>query len=336
MTVCNASKVVIAAGGLGTRVACWARFIPKEFYPVNGRPGIVHLLEEIGSLGPAQVVIGYHPYYEGFATWARHVLSERSQARYAGGDEYADGAVVTPTISISFVPQHGPYADITSVVNGFDHLAAPAHIYIAFADNLYGHPGPLRALRGTAPGHVVVLASRYQREQASRCGVIIARRYLGQCRMAGLVEKPSPAKAEELERRYGRSNLLLLEGRARLTSDFVCFARNHISDVGPEPKLALALGAYATAHPVYIAETESAAIDLGALAANSREVPLPLSPIDSADGADTQARDGCLPRRGPKGRGVGRMLPARMRPRSSYQPILAHAPRLAAIDASGL
>ena len=39
-----------------------ARYIPKEFYPVDGRPGIVHLLEEIAALGPAEVVIVCHPY----------------------------------------------------------------------------------------------------------------------------------------------------------------------------------------------------------------------------------------------------------------------------------
>ena len=42
------------AGGLGTRVHGWARFIPKEFYPVDGRPGITHLLEEIAALGPGR------------------------------------------------------------------------------------------------------------------------------------------------------------------------------------------------------------------------------------------------------------------------------------------
>ena len=44
--------VVVAAGGLGTRVHPWARFIPKEFYPVGGRPGITRLLEEIARARP--------------------------------------------------------------------------------------------------------------------------------------------------------------------------------------------------------------------------------------------------------------------------------------------
>ena len=56
--------VVVAAGGLGTRVHDWARFHPREFYPVGGRPGITRLLEEIADLGPVRPAIIYHPYYE--------------------------------------------------------------------------------------------------------------------------------------------------------------------------------------------------------------------------------------------------------------------------------
>ena len=51
------ARQVVAAGGLGTRAAYWAQDIPKEFYPVGGRPGIVHLLEEIAALGPDAVVV---------------------------------------------------------------------------------------------------------------------------------------------------------------------------------------------------------------------------------------------------------------------------------------
>ena len=118
MTGGGAAHVVVAAGGLGTRVACWARFIPKEFYPVDGRPGVTHLLEEIAALGPARVVIVYHPYYEGFAAWARQALSEHGQARYARAARNDFGAVLKPGLAISFVPQQGPYADLTSVING--------------------------------------------------------------------------------------------------------------------------------------------------------------------------------------------------------------------------
>ena len=76
MTGGDGSHVVVCAGGLGTRVAGWSRYIPKEFYPGGGRPGIVHLLDEIARSGPADVVIVCHPYYAAFTTWARTALSK--------------------------------------------------------------------------------------------------------------------------------------------------------------------------------------------------------------------------------------------------------------------
>src|ERR1700759_943773 len=122
MTGDHPAQVIIAAGGLGTRAASWSRFIPKEFYPVDGRPGLVHLLEEIAALGPARVVIVYHPYYEQSAAWARQMLSEHAQARYshlAGRDA---GALLPAGLAVGLVPQRGTYADLTSVINGADHL----------------------------------------------------------------------------------------------------------------------------------------------------------------------------------------------------------------------
>ena len=51
MTRAKVIRVVVCAGGLGTRIAGWARYIPRGFYPVEGWPGMVHLLEEISALG---------------------------------------------------------------------------------------------------------------------------------------------------------------------------------------------------------------------------------------------------------------------------------------------
>ena len=74
MTGGGAIQIVVCAGGLGTRVSGWSRYIPKEYYPVGGRPGIVHLLDEIARSGPADIVIVCHPYYEAFTSWARTVV----------------------------------------------------------------------------------------------------------------------------------------------------------------------------------------------------------------------------------------------------------------------
>jgi len=68
----------------------------------------VHLLEEIAALGPARVVVVYHPYYEQFAAWARQMLSEHGQARYTHLTGRDAGAVLPLGLAVSFVPQRGP------------------------------------------------------------------------------------------------------------------------------------------------------------------------------------------------------------------------------------
>ena len=257
--------VVIAAGGLGTRVHGWARFIPKEFYPVGGRPGITRLLEEIGALGPARVAIVYHPYYEPFAAWGRQVLSPSGHVRYCREAGLDIPAAVPPGVCVTLIPQQGPYGDLTSVFNGADCLAARESLYIAFADNLYPGVSPLELLRD-ADGGVAVLASTYRRALAPVRGILITRPAAdGEPRQVKtLVEKPDPAQARALEDKHGTASLLMLEGRARLTAPFIRFARGH-QDAAPrsEPKLSLALGAYAREHQVVAVPADAEVIDLG-------------------------------------------------------------------------
>jgi len=111
---------------------------------------------------------------------------------------------------------------------------------------------------------VAVVARPYQPELAARRGVIATVECGGSRLVADLTEKPSPSAARALERRHGARNLLVLEGRARVTADFIRFARAFPIAPGVEPKLALTIGAYAAAHPVVAIETSCEVIDLGA------------------------------------------------------------------------
>jgi UTP-glucose-1-phosphate uridylyltransferase len=268
--------VVVAAGGLGTRVHPWARFIPKEFYPVAGRPGIAVLLEEIAALGPARVVIVYHPYYEQFAAWARQVLSPRDHARYSSAAGTGVPAAVPPGLTVTLIPQHGAYGDLTSVLNGADCLAARDGLHIAFADNLYPGPAPLPLLRDSCPGDVAVLASRYRRALAGSRGILITRPDAvgGPRSVLAVAEKPGPAEAISLEEAHGPGNLFMLEGRARLTRAFLEFARR-LQDAATdrEQKLALAVGAYARESRVLAVPRDGEVIDLGAPQAPPRPAP---------------------------------------------------------------
>ena len=274
--------VVVAAGGLGTRVHPWARFIPKEFYPVVGRPGITLLLEEIAGLGPARVVIVYHPYYEQFAAWARQVLSRHDHARYSDAAGTPVPAAVPAGLTVSLIPQHGPYGDLTSVLNGADHLAARDGLHVAFADNLYPGPSPLPLLRDACQGDVTVLASGYRRALAGSRGILVTRPGLspGQPRrVLVLAEKPGLADAIDLEETHGPGNLLMLEGRTRLTARFLEFARSRRhGGPGSEPKLALAIGDYAREHPVWAVPRDGEVTDLGAPEVLLRQAPMAPAP----------------------------------------------------------
>jgi NDP-sugar pyrophosphorylase family protein len=123
--------------GWGPGSAAGAGTLPKEFYPVAGRPGIAHLLEEIAALGPAEAVLVYHPYYEPFAAWARTALSQHGHDSYLRAARLPYPPRAAAGVALTFIPQRGPYADITSVLNGADYFAATSELYVAFADNLY-------------------------------------------------------------------------------------------------------------------------------------------------------------------------------------------------------
>ena len=233
MTRTDATRVVVCAGGLGTRIASWAQYIPKEFYPVDGRPAIVHLLEEIAALGRAEVVIVCHPYYDAFTSWARAALSQDGHDSYHHAARLPAAALPLAALTVSFITQDGPYADITSVLNGVGYLGPHEDLYVAFADNLYRGDNPLLALQAAPPGCPAVLARPYQPELAASRGVIAARGHQGRLLMIDLAEKPAPDAARALEQRYGTRNLLLLEGRARLTAGFIRFAARYQTRQAP-------------------------------------------------------------------------------------------------------
>ncbi|MDX6741723.1 sugar phosphate nucleotidyltransferase [Actinocorallia sp. A-T 12471] len=260
-------QVVIAAGGLGTRVHAWSRYLPKEFYPVNGRPGLLHLLEEIAQSGPAHVVIVYHRYYEAYAAWARHALSAHGRARYQRASGLRlPGADPLRDLLVEFIAQDGPYADLSSVINGADHLARAAQIssmYVAFGDNLYLDANPITALSRTPAEDIAVYARPYQAELAGRRGVLITSASGGVRHMAALIEKPDPAKARTLEQIHGAENLCLLEGRFRLTADFIDFTRRYRTPAGDEPKLSRAISAFARDNLVHVIHTSGETTDLG-------------------------------------------------------------------------
>ncbi|WP_184075476.1 sugar phosphate nucleotidyltransferase [Nocardiopsis mwathae] len=186
---------MIAAGGLGTRRANWSRFLPKEYFPVQGKPGIALLMEEIAELGKVRAVMVHHPYYSQFAAWATRVLNMPSDYDHVAGT--APEAQRWPGVSLELIAQSGPYGDITSVLNADDHLSHPDDLYVMYADNLYPRAQPVMHLSGMEAG-TAVIARPYTRSEAAQRGVIVC----DSDRMIRLVEKPDDRAARALEARY--------------------------------------------------------------------------------------------------------------------------------------
>jgi len=225
------NRVVVAAGGLGTRVRDWSAFLPKEFTPVAGQPAIVRLLSEISALAPARVVVVYHPYYEPFIRWARQVLASGATARY-----HRRAGVPAPStpprweqLDLSFTRQRGRYADVTSVLNGAARLGR-GDLYMAFADNIYPDTNPMLALHASTPGDSV-LARPYDRAEAPRRGVIITTETNGHRLMADLVEKPRHDTTRDLEER-ARHRQAVAARRPRPADAGV----HHLSQASPAPR----------------------------------------------------------------------------------------------------
>ncbi|MEL5954100.1 NTP transferase domain-containing protein [Streptomyces sp. CLV115] len=256
--------VVIAAGGLGTRVGGWSPFLPKELRPVQGRPGLVHVLEEAAVLGADRAVVVHHPYYAPLIDWARQVLTPGALSRYQRLAHQPVGHVPpAERLRVDFIPQHGRYADVTSALNGAEHLHT-GDICVAFADNVDPSHSALSELMAAAtPRAPAVLARPFDLEAAGSHGVIICSGTGPDCTMAGLVEKPDRAHAARLAAHHGTDRPRLLQGRVRLTPELLHHLRAIARHSASEPKLSIALAAYALNHSVRVVTNTTPMIDLG-------------------------------------------------------------------------
>ncbi|MFJ6382736.1 hypothetical protein ACIQI7_22385 [Kitasatospora sp. NPDC092039] len=257
--------VVIAAGGLGTRVAGWSRLLPKEFRPVGGQPGLLHVLEEAVAGGAERAVVVHHPYYAGFYAWPCHALSPDAHRRYQEATgTWQIGPQPAAGLDVEFMAQRGRYADLTSVLNGSVHLRT-GNLAFAFADNVdVTHSALATLLEQTDPEHPAVLTAPFDVAGAAQHGVVMCTG-TGPVRiMAGLVEKPGPVEAARLLDEHGPDNLRLLQGRGRTTPGLVHhFAATARHAGRAEPKLSLAVAGYARNHVVQVV-TGELMVDLGA------------------------------------------------------------------------
>lgn len=228
-----------------------------------GRPGLAHIVDEVAAIGSDRAVVVHHPYYTPLIDWTRQVLAPGALARYRA---LTNQLPVKPRpadhLRVDFIAQRGRYADVTSVLNGAEHLRT-GEFYVVFADNVDPTHAALSALTETPLDTAAVLAAPFDVDAASNHGVIVCAGEGPVLRMAGLIEKPDRQQAARLEAERGTANLRLLHGRLRVTPDLL----DHLAIAGrsstSEPKLSLALASYARSNRVDVVTSTQPFTDLG-------------------------------------------------------------------------
>jgi hypothetical protein len=163
------------------------------------------------------------------------------------------------------VPQRGRYADVTSALNGAEHLRT-GDICLVFSDNVDpAHQALAQLVDATDPGHPAVLTSPFDINRASTHGVVVCTGTGPVLTMAALVEKPDFTSAAQLVADHGPDNLRLLQGRMRITPPLL----HHLAATSrharkSEPKVSVGLASYARHHRVQVVTSTVPMVDLGA------------------------------------------------------------------------
>ncbi len=255
--------VVIAAGGLGTRVSQWSQILPKELLPVDGVPGIIHLIKEASTLNPGTIYVVYHPHYEQLIRWVKDCVNTNSSQYHAFTKTL--GKNTTPLLGdshlqIEFVPETGIYCDLSSLLT-VNNLLKTDNFFMFFADNIYIGPSPLST--ALKPSQVCVSGKTYSRNLVQNYGVAITELVDGNHLIRDIVEKPTEDEAKKLELLYGPENLFMIAGRFKFNRKFLESIDIDKCKVGAEPKISLAVRNYALINPVQIIVSDSNFFDLG-------------------------------------------------------------------------
>ncbi|MGW2594272.1 hypothetical protein ACWCXC_28965, partial [Streptomyces sp. NPDC001515] len=150
-------------------------------------------------------------------------------------------------------------------LNGAEHLRTKnGDYYVAFADNVDPTHLALRSLAALgSPDTPAVLAAPFDMTAAHTHGVIVCSGDGPVQPMVALVEKPGHEQAAQLAAKHGTGNLRLLQGRMRVTPQLSAHVAATARRTEGEPKLSLAIAAYARSHRVDVITHTTPLTDLG-------------------------------------------------------------------------
>lgn len=117
----------------------------------------------------------------------------------------------------------------------------------------------------------IIMTTPFDIKKIVHQGLIVARKAGEDHEVIDIVEKPNRSVALQLVRQWGKENLFMLEGRFRLTKDFLDSISFESCRDGMEPKLSYALRNYARSNTVKLMLSDDVLTDVG-VSLNSTQI----------------------------------------------------------------
>lgn len=261
---------IIAAGGLGSRMKTWSSFIPKEFLPLNHRPGIFYLLEELIRLQvQGRIVYVYNPYYEPFYKWVEELIVNKRIFEYNKLIKKIDSDIEflldKLPFSIEFIPEDGPYSDLSSIITCKEYIHNDNN-YIIYADNVYINESPLKDLMEVAESESCLVGKQIDKIEDSRLyGVVKMSKNSGAktCDVLMLKEKPSHQELQTMMNENNFIDFAFNQSRFKLTQHFIDNINLKECMYNNEPKLSVAIDNYVKKYSMKAIITNIKFNDLG-------------------------------------------------------------------------
>ena len=197
-------KAIIAAGGFGTRFLPTTKTIPKEMLPINDKPIIQHIVEELAEAGIEEIII--------VTNWQKTSIEDHFAPSFElehhliaqGKKDLVEGVKkISRLAKFVYVRQIDGYGNALPVVTAQDLIGNEPFVYV-FPDDLVKSKVPFTKQlidTYTKTGSSVVGVQEVDSKEVSKYGIV---KLSSNGLITDIVEKPTSKQAPSRLAVFGR------------------------------------------------------------------------------------------------------------------------------------
>jgi UTP--glucose-1-phosphate uridylyltransferase len=257
------TKAIICAAGQGTRFLPMTKAMPKEMLPIIDKPIIQYVVEGAVAAGITDIIIVGSSTKRAIEDHFDHQPELESALREKGKEELANRMhEVAELANFVYLRQKGTYGNGTPVLNAA-HLLDDEPFMVLFADDFFNSVVPQAVQMVEAFEKVqkpVISLIEIEPSRAGSYGVAEISRAIDDTtfKIAGLIEKPSPAETPK----YNGKVMGSVSGYI-LTPEFMPYLQSQEADKSGEIYLSNAINRMAREDQIYGRLVEGRYLDCG-------------------------------------------------------------------------